>query len=138
MSVQKAKQGYISDLGERALPPSSLILFKMAEKKAWIQLFAHAVINSNIPDSEATVWHYGNISILLAISVLYSTLYILILFQMRSRSWLWYCVLQTDTPLSDKVLFCSLISVCTDSWIQTLFLRHPEESGYEATFPPPK
>ena len=48
-----------------------------------------------------------------AISVLYSTLDILILFQTRSRSWPCYCVLQTNTPSSDHVLFCLLIEMRT-------------------------
>ena len=57
-------------------------------------------------------------SFVLAISILYSTLDILISFQTRSRSlscYCEYCVLQTDTPFSDHVLFCILISTCTNS-----------------------
>ena len=49
------------------------------------------------------------------ISVLYSILDLLVLFQTRSRSWLCYCVLQTDTPFSDYVLFCMLVSACANS-----------------------
>ena len=66
------------------------------------------------------------------ISVLYSTMDIVITFQTRSRSCLCYCVLQTDTPFSDGVLFYTLIDAYTNSGMQALFLSHLRGPGYEA------
>ena len=61
------------------------------------------------------------------VSVLYSTLDILIWFQTRCRSlFVLLCTKHwhTVTPFCDHVLFCTLISICTNRWIQALFLHH--------------
>ena len=88
---------------------SSLVprLFKMAEKKS--RDFNFSDFWGDCDTIIIFPFHLAEKRIIImssfdpAISVLYSILGILISFQTRNRSWLCYCVLQTDTPFSQRM-----------------------------------